>query len=106
MNGEIVVESIHLSGTVTGPVTARTAVLSNTAHLKGDLVYERLTLEPGAMLDGHCRPVEAETGTGEGERVIKEVVAEPREGGVTKAPVGTHGADIKTAAPGRRWPAQ
>jgi cytoskeletal protein CcmA (bactofilin family) len=55
IDGEIIADSVTIYGRVTGQINARSVTLYKTAHVQGDILHEKLILEQGAYLDGHCR---------------------------------------------------
>jgi len=54
--GAITAESARIAGHVEGSVTAREVVIMKTARIRGDIVYDSLTIEQGAQLDGRLTP--------------------------------------------------
>jgi cytoskeletal protein CcmA (bactofilin family) len=50
--GAIVAEEARLEGLTDGTVTARALTLDSTARVTGDVVYETLSIAPGARIDG------------------------------------------------------
>lgn len=56
VKGTIAAEEVELAGTVTGKIEARKIVLTNTAHMTGDLIHQDLRIDSGAHMEGHCRP--------------------------------------------------
>ncbi len=53
--GAINVETVHILGVVEGKVTARSVRIAESGEMIGDVFYEKLAIEEGAMLDGQCR---------------------------------------------------
>jgi cytoskeletal protein CcmA (bactofilin family) len=53
ITGGIRAECARLSGLVRGSVTARDLVVLKTARLHGDIHYDTLTVEQGAVVDGN-----------------------------------------------------
>lgn len=64
--GAITAESARIAGHVDGSVTAREVVILKTARIRGDIVYDALTIEQGAQLDGRLTPR-----TGQGPSVAR-----------------------------------
>ena len=56
ITGAILADKARLSGVVKGTVTVRDLVVLHTARIEGDLRYEKLTIEPGAAVDGRLTP--------------------------------------------------
>ena len=54
--GAISAESARLAGTVRGSVSAGTLVILKSARIKGDVTYDALTIEQGALVDGKLTP--------------------------------------------------
>lgn len=77
-NGTIVgsVRAGHalIRGRVDGQIRALEVTLTGTAQVTGDVYHDRLTIEPGAQIDGHCRRLNA-VDEGDG-RTINLVVSD------------------------------
>lgn len=56
LEGAVSAETARLAGTLTGSITARDLVILRTAHIKGDVHYEALTIEQGAVVEGQFSP--------------------------------------------------
>lgn len=56
IHGTIYGEEVEISGNLDGKIEARKVVLTSTAHVSGDLVYQEIRIELGAFIDGRCRP--------------------------------------------------
>lgn len=52
IDGAITAENARLSGKVKGTIAARTLVVLKSARIEGDVTYETLTIEQGAVVDG------------------------------------------------------
>jgi cytoskeletal protein CcmA (bactofilin family) len=52
IRGNINAAKATLGGTVDGTVNARTLTVEKSARVQGDLVYENVTIENGAQVDG------------------------------------------------------
>jgi cytoskeletal protein CcmA (bactofilin family) len=74
IKGAVTAEKMLVRGRVIGEIRARVITLASTARVKGDALHETLTIEPGAQLEGHCRPMET----------VKQIegAAQPGEGGI------------------------
>lgn len=59
VKGAVIADRLLVRGRVVGEIRARVITLSATARVKGDVLHETLTIEPGAQLDGHCRPMDS-----------------------------------------------
>lgn len=53
ITGSISAEVVRLAGTVEGPVEAAQVIILRTARVRGDVRYDALTVEQGAMVEGH-----------------------------------------------------
>ncbi|MEZ5744246.1 MAG: polymer-forming cytoskeletal protein [Sphingomonadaceae bacterium] len=56
INGAIEAETARLAGTVHGSVNARDLVVLKSARIYGDVTYDALTIEQGALVDGKLTP--------------------------------------------------
>ncbi len=56
VHGAVTAESARLAGTLDGSITARELVILKTAHIHGDVHYEALTIEQGAVVEGKFSP--------------------------------------------------
>jgi len=63
--GGIRAECARLAGMVRGSVSARELVVLKTARIHGDVEYDTLTIEQGALVDGHLSPRGAHVREGE-----------------------------------------
>jgi len=55
VNGDVNAEGVRVQGKVMGTIRAKTVELAGTGHVTGDILHERLSVENGAFLNGHCR---------------------------------------------------
>ena len=55
IKGEIVAEKVYVHGSINGQVKAREVNLAKTAHVVGDVLHVDLSIETGAVLEGHCK---------------------------------------------------
>jgi cytoskeletal protein CcmA (bactofilin family) len=55
VNGDVNAEGVRVQGKVVGTIRAKTVDLAGTGHVTGDILHERLSVENGAFLNGHCR---------------------------------------------------
>ncbi len=55
VKGEIVGDSVRVYGRFTGQIKARAVTLCKGARVVGDILHEKLSIENGASLDGHCK---------------------------------------------------
>ena len=54
--GAVSAETARLAGTVRGTITARELVILKSAKIEGDVHYDALTIEQGALVDGRLAP--------------------------------------------------
>jgi|JI10StandDraft_1071094.scaffolds.fasta_scaffold63642_4 cytoskeletal protein CcmA (bactofilin family) len=52
VKGNINAETATLGGTVGGTISAKTLIVEKTARISGDLSYESLSIDTGALVDG------------------------------------------------------
>ena len=55
IKGEIVGDTVHVYGKVNGLIKARAVTLAKSARVVGNILHEKLSIENGAFLDGHCK---------------------------------------------------
>lgn len=56
VEGSIECKNIDICGKVEANInTEELTVLKNTAKIKGDIVTKRISIEPGAVFEGHCK---------------------------------------------------
>lgn len=58
INGDIAAETVFISGKVEGTIKARNVRLSEHSHVEGTIIYEMLSVEDGAFINGECRNIE------------------------------------------------
>jgi cytoskeletal protein CcmA (bactofilin family) len=51
--GTVKADSARLSGRLKGSISARELIILRTARIEGDVHYEALTIEQGAVVEGH-----------------------------------------------------
>lgn len=56
ITGAVRAETARLAGTVRGTITARELVILKSARIEGDVHYDALTIEQGAVVDGRLAP--------------------------------------------------
>lgn len=59
--GAVTAETARLAGTVRGTIAARELVILKSAKIEGDVQYDALTIEQGALVDGRLAPRGAKT---------------------------------------------
>lgn len=55
VKGDVNAEGVRVQGKVVGTIRANTVDLAGTGHVTGDILHERMSVENGAFLNGHCR---------------------------------------------------
>src|SRR5580658_2674604 len=65
VRGDVEAATVRVSGSVAGSLRAREVILTATAKMQGDVYHEVLSIEPGALLEGHCRRLEPVLMTGD-----------------------------------------
>ncbi|MBL0318775.1 MAG: polymer-forming cytoskeletal protein [Alphaproteobacteria bacterium] len=61
VKGDIVSENIVIAGKTLGLIKAKNVKLSKTARVSGVIMYEKLTIEDGALLDAQCKRFDSTT---------------------------------------------
>jgi cytoskeletal protein CcmA (bactofilin family) len=56
IKGTVTGELVELAGTLEGKIEARSAVLTKTAHMTGDIIHQSLQIEEGSYFEGSSRP--------------------------------------------------
>lgn len=64
IEGNVSVQSLRISGTIQGQVRAAEVVINKTAQMMGDVYHGSLTVEQGALLEGHCARLTADQAKG------------------------------------------
>ena len=72
--GEVFANSVRIHGKITGQINAKSVSLAKTANVKGDILHEKLAIEHGARLEGHCRRTEPTDDKTEDENPITLLV--------------------------------
>lgn len=56
ITGNVVCQNANIIGQVVGNITVQELLaLHSTAHVKGDIIINKLSIEPGAQFSGTCR---------------------------------------------------
>lgn len=58
ISGSLFADAIRVCGAVTGEVKAARVTIARTARVNGDIMYRTLSIEEGAVVEGHCRRLE------------------------------------------------
>lgn len=59
VNGNILCQNANIIGTVCGNLSVKELLsLHSTAHVKGDILINKLSIEPGAVFTGKCRMID------------------------------------------------
>ena len=59
VEGSISADRATLLGGIDGEIEADQIIIAKTAKVAGDIIYRSLSVEAGAILDGHCRRFDA-----------------------------------------------
>lgn len=59
VTGSVTAERAVIHGRVDGELRVQELLLTATAEVTGTIFHDRITVEPGARIDGHCRPLSA-----------------------------------------------
>ena len=60
VKGTVEAETVQVRGFLTGRIKAKSVTLSSTAKLDGDISYENLVIEEGALLNGACKHMDSD----------------------------------------------
>ena len=77
--GEVFAKSVRVHGKITGQINAQSVSLAKTAYVKGDILHEKLSIEDGAYLEGHCRRTKPVSDEKDSENPISLLVKGPAE---------------------------
>ena len=55
IKGDIIAESVSISGEVRGLIKARNVRVSENGKVVGVIMYENLSIDPGGFVDGQCK---------------------------------------------------
>ena len=56
IKGSVTGELVELAGTLEGKIEARSAVLTKTARMSGDIIHQSLQIDEGSFFNGSSRP--------------------------------------------------
>ena len=59
VNGSLGADTVVISGAVNGVVKANKIEVLSTAYVTGELLYDRLSVDPGANMEARCTPTNA-----------------------------------------------
>ncbi|MBL4667229.1 MAG: polymer-forming cytoskeletal protein [Sneathiella sp.] len=65
VTGDISASQIQIFGKVDGNLKGDDISIFATASVKGDVINSSLSIEPGAIIDGHCKHSDSPRGTAE-----------------------------------------
>lgn len=75
VKGTVYGEAVELAGMVEGKIEAKKVVLTNTAHMAGDVLHQDITIQSGAHVDGRCLPTFARTESRPARPAVKSAAA-------------------------------
>jgi len=67
VKGDVIADAVSVDGEIVGLVKARSVKLSETAKVTGIIMYESLSIEDGAYIDGQCKSTDKNTRQGSAE---------------------------------------
>ena len=77
INGNVLCQNANIIGCVNGNISVKELLsLHATARVRGDILINNLSIEPGAMFSGKCRMIDEIKAQQEQEAEKEEVVAE------------------------------
>jgi cytoskeletal protein CcmA (bactofilin family) len=56
IKGAVYGDSVKVAGTIQGKIEAQTVAIASSGRMEGDIIHERLEIQSGAHVDGHCQP--------------------------------------------------
>ena len=59
IKGSVVTDVALIRGSVSGEIRAAKVTMTRTSKVQGDILHESLMIEPGAMIEGHCRRIDS-----------------------------------------------
>lgn len=57
IRGSVITEVALIRGTVSGQIRAGKVTMTRTSRVSGDVLHESLMIEPGALIEGHCKRI-------------------------------------------------
>lgn len=57
IKGSVITEVALIRGTVSGQIRAGKVTMTRTSRVSGDVLHESLMIEPGALIEGHCKRI-------------------------------------------------
>jgi len=79
ITGEIDVDTLVVHGKIDGNIRAVDVTIATTGRVKGDVLNSSLNIDPGAIVDGHCRHSDNPRGTAETVALFDKADAGPAE---------------------------
>lgn len=55
IKGKVLAEEVNLSGKFEGEMSAKSIIMSRSAHVIGDILHDTLSVESGAEFEGRCQ---------------------------------------------------
>lgn len=100
VNGTVRVDKVRILGRINGELHAESATLLASAKVIGDVVHESLSIEAGAMIEGHCRR------RNQADVTEKGSTARPADSGKETPAKVASSNEVKPLANGRRHSAE
>ena len=79
ITGEIDVDTLVVHGKIDGNIRAVDVTIATTGRVKGDVLNASLNIDPGAIVDGHCRHSDNPRGTAETVALFDKADTGPAE---------------------------
>ena len=61
IKGSVVTDVALIRGAVSGEIRAAKVTMTRTSKVYGDVIHESLMIEPGALIEGHCRRIDGQS---------------------------------------------
>ncbi len=100
VKGEIVGDTVHVYGKVNGLIKARAVTLAKSAHVVGNILHEKLSIEEGAFLDGHCKQMSEVKDQAKGKINLVSTASGASPKDISKPTKPSKGDDAKKLATG------
>ena len=101
VHGSVSAENVRILGSVTGQVRGNNVMLAKSAKVIGDILHQSLAIEPGAFLDGQCRPINSVTTQNDGKTTIlrdkPSIPQQPVPQAVVGSPAPTSPVGVKSS---------
>lgn len=65
IKGSVITDVALIRGSVSGEIRAAKVTMTRTSKVYGDVLHESLMIEPGALIEGHCRRIDGQSASQE-----------------------------------------